>query len=179
MEDDFSRILLERGEIERRVRALAREIADCYDGAHTRLTLAPILSGSLIFVSDLIRELPLKMKLSLVHISTYPGQTTQPGSPRVIVGPTGDIANRDVLIIDDILDTGRTLSRVQAMIRAQGPASVRTAVLLRKPGKARGVEADFVGFDIDDEFVVGYGLDYGDLYRNYPHIALLRPELIR
>ncbi|MFO0838625.1 MAG: hypoxanthine phosphoribosyltransferase [Phycisphaerae bacterium] len=179
MDSDISRILIHRDQISARVRAMAGEISACYHGPQTRLTLAPILSGSLIFLADLIRELPLKMKLSLLHVSTYAGATTTPGQPRVIVAPTGEIAGRDVLVIDDILDTGRTLARVQTMIRDMHPASVRTAVLLRKPGKASGVEADFVGFDIDDEFVVGYGLDYGDLYRNYPHIALLRPELIR
>lgn len=158
---------------------MAREIAAIYGPLDPALTLVPILSGSIIFLADLIRQLPLKMKLALVHVSTYPGAATTAQEPRTLHEPIGDIRGRHVLLIDDILDSGRTLRRAQEMLRRREPASLRTAVLLRKPAKAPAdVTADFVGFDIDDLFVVGYGLDYDDHYRNYPHIGVLRPELM-
>jgi hypoxanthine phosphoribosyltransferase len=180
MDADVGRILLDREQIQQRVRAMAGEIARAYNGAQPSLTLVPILSGSMIFLADLIRELPLKMKLALVHVSTYPGKSQSPGEPRTVLELVGDVRGRDVLIIDDILDSGRTLARVQSMVRERVPSSLRTAVLLRKPGKASPhVRADFVGFDIDDLFVVGYGLDFDDLYRNLPHICVLRAEAMR
>lgn len=179
MEADIDRILLTSEQIHTRVRALAAEIAACYDGDRRGLTLVPVLSGSIIFLADLIRELPVKMKIALVQVSTYPGATTTAGEPRTVLELAGDVRGRHVLVVDDIFDTGRTLRKVHAMIRARAPASLRTVVLLRKPSKAPpDVHVDFVGFDVDDLFVVGYGLDYDDLYRNYPHIAVLRPELM-
>jgi hypoxanthine phosphoribosyltransferase len=179
METDIARILIHRDRIDARVRALAAEMAAIYNGDNVGLTLVPILSGSIIFLADLIRHLPLKMKIALVQLSTYPGTATSPGDPRTVFELTGDVTDRHVLVIDDILDSGRTLRRVQAMIRARGPKSLRSAVLLRKPSKAPpDLPVDFVGFDIEDLFVVGYGLDYGDLYRNYPHVGVLHPELM-
>jgi hypoxanthine phosphoribosyltransferase len=178
MHEDIDRILLTNDRILDRVRELAREIVGCYDDAECGLTLVPILSGSIIFLADLIRELPLKMKLALVHVSTYPGKATQAQDTKTILEPVGDVAGRHVLVVDDILDSGRTLRRVHEMLARLQPASLRTAVLLRKPGKAPPeVSADFVGFDIEDEFVVGYGLDFDDHYRNFPHIGVLRREL--
>ncbi len=175
---DIERILIDRTQIQARVRELARQIAAVYEPDQTDaggLTLVPILSGSIIFLADLIRELPIKMKIAVVHVSTYPGTATQPQSPRVLAELVGDVAGRDVLIVDDILDSGRTLRQVRAMVLERGAHSVRSAVLLRKPGKAPpDVDADFVGFDISDLFVVGYGLDYDNHYRNYPHIGVLR-----
>ncbi len=180
MESDIDRVLLPAEAIQRRVRDMAREIAAVYpvnDGVG--LTLVPIMSGSIIFLADLIRELPVRMKLALVHVSAYGGTATVAGEAKTLLAPTGDVHGRHVLIVDDILDSGRTLRRVQQMLRDSRPASIRTAVLLRKPGKAPpDVTAEFVGFDIDDLFVVGYGLDFDDHYRNFPHIGVLRPELM-
>ena len=179
MHQDIARILLHGDQIRARVSEMAREIARHYDPHGPALTLVPVLSGSIIFLADLIRELPLKMKLALVHVSAYPGKTTTAREPKTIHEPIGEIRGRHVLVIDDILDSGRTLRRVQELIRGLEPASLRTAVLLRKPSKAPpDVAAEFVGFDIDDLFVVGYGLDFDDLYRNYPHIGVLHAELM-
>jgi hypoxanthine phosphoribosyltransferase len=179
METDFARILIHRDRIDARIRELAAEIAATYNGDNVGLTLVPILSGSIIFLADLIRQLPLKMKIALIQLSTYPGTATSPRDPRTVLELTGDVAGRHVLVVDDILDSGRTLRRVQALVRERDPKSLRAAVLLRKPGKAPpDVPVDFVGFDIEDLFVVGYGLDHGDLYRNYPHVAVLHPELM-
>ncbi len=178
MEADIARILIHSSEIAARNRELANEIAAHYADHDSGLTLVPILSGSIVFLADLIRHLPLKMKLALVQVSTYPGATTRPADPKTILELTGDIEGRHVLLVDDILDSGRTLRRVQAMIRERNPRSLSTAVLLRKPDKAPDdVMVEFVGFDIEDLFVIGYGLDYNDLYRNYPHVGVLHPEL--
>jgi hypoxanthine phosphoribosyltransferase len=179
MEADIRAILFTREQIQSRVRELAAEIVASYGGEERGLTLVPVLSGAIIFLADLIRELPLKMKIALVQISTYPGATTTAGQPEALIELTGEVRGRHVLVVDDIFDTGRTLRRVHAMIRARQPASLRTAVLLRKPAKAPpDIIVDFVGFDVDDLFVVGYGLDYDDHYRNFPHIGVLRPELM-
>jgi hypoxanthine phosphoribosyltransferase len=176
---DIARILVHRDDIRARVKTLAAEIGRQYNGDEAGLTLVPILSGSIIFLADLIRELPLKMKIALVQVSTYPGNTTTPHAPRTVLELTGRVAGRNVLIVDDILDSGNTLRRVQAMVREQGARGVRTVVLLRKPAKAPpDVPVEFVGFDIEDLFVVGYGLDYDDHYRNYPHVGVLHPELM-
>jgi hypoxanthine phosphoribosyltransferase len=179
MERDIERILLHHSQIRERVRQMALEIAAAYDRTQPSLTLVPILSGSIIFLADLIRELPLKMKIALVQMSAYPGRVVEAQQPQTVIELSGEVAGRDVLIVDDILDSGRTLQRVRAMIRERQPASLRAAVLLRKRGKAPpDVQADFVGFDIEDLFVVGYGLDFDDHYRNFPHIGVLRSELM-
>jgi hypoxanthine phosphoribosyltransferase len=179
MERDIERILLHHDRIGARVRQMAAEIAQLYDREDPFLTLVPILSGSIIFLADLIRELPLKMKNALVQVSAYPGRSIEAQQPRTVVELSGDVTGRHVLVVDDILDSGRTLRWVQGMIRERQPASLRTVVLLRKPNKAPpDVKVDFIGFDIEDLFVVGYGLDFNDHYRNYPHIGVLRPELM-
>lgn len=179
MEQDVARILLHHDRIIARVRQLAEEIAAVYDRFSPTLTLVPILSGSIIFLADLIRELPLKMKIALVQVSAYPGRSVEATEPQTVIELSGDVTGRHILIVDDILDSGRTLRRVQAMLRGRRPASLRTVVLLRKPSKAPpDVPVDFVGFDVDDLFVVGYGLDFDDHYRNFPHIGVLRPELM-
>ncbi len=182
MHEDIDRVILHHDRIRQRVAEMGAAIAETYAPLAPRsgLTLVPVLAGSIIFLADLIRELPVKMKIALVQLSAYRGKTTQPGDARTVMSLSGDVTGRHVLIIDDILDSGRTLRHVQDMVRQHEPASLRTAVLLRKPSKAPpDVNADFVGFDIEDEFVVGYGLDYDDLYRNYPHLAVLRADVLR
>lgn len=180
MESDVAQILLSTERIQSRVREMAGEIASTYESSREGLTLVPILAGSLIFLADLMRELPLKMKIGLVHASTYRGASTTPGECEILLPPSADLAGRDVLLIDDILDSGRTLRAVTEQLRALGPASVRTAVLLRKPNrKPADLDADFVGFDVGDDFVVGYGLDYNNYYRNLPFVGVLRHELVQ
>ena len=178
MERDIARILITERQLAERVRTLATEITAAYPDRHDGLTLVTILSGSIIFLADLIRQLPMRMKIGLVTVSSYPGASTSSVGPRLVGDLNVDVAGRDVLIVDDILDTGRTLRLVQQRLTALEAKSIRTVVVLRKPSKAPDdLVADFVGFDIEDEFVVGYGLDFNNQYRNLPQIAVLKPEL--
>ncbi len=179
MQGDVERILIPRTRIAQRVSEMAGEISRVYAAdSGAGLTLVTILSGSLIFLADLIRCLPLRMKIGLIMVSSYRGATTSPGVPRVLQPGSLDVTGRHVLLIDDILDTGGTLRLVRGQLEEHQPRSIRTCVLLRKPSKApQDVSADFIGFDIEDVFVVGYGLDYNDHYRNLPDIAVLRPEI--
>ncbi|HOA74359.1 MAG TPA: hypoxanthine phosphoribosyltransferase [Phycisphaerae bacterium] len=171
--------MISRERIAERVRQLAAEISRTYEGdMQAGLTLVTILSGAFIFVSDLIRCLPLRMKLGLITVSSYQG--TKPTTAHIVQQLNTDVTGRHVLLVDDILDTGGTLRLVRSHLERARPKSIRTCVLLRKPSKVPpDVSADFVGFDIDDLFVVGYGLDFNDHYRNLPDIAVLREEVYR
>lgn len=178
MESDIDQTLYSREQIERRVQEMAAEIAKVYHDAADDLVIVPVLTGSIIFVADLIRHLPFKMRIGLMTVSRYRGATTEGGATQILRDLTVDIKNRHVLVVDDILDTGNTLRAVSEQLMERGPASLRLCTLLRKPSKApKDLKADFVGFDIDDVFVVGYGLDFNDHYRNWPDLAVLRPEL--
>jgi hypoxanthine phosphoribosyltransferase len=178
MQHDLARILIPRERIRERVRELAGEISAVYGEDSQGLVIVPVLSGSIIFLADLIRRLPFMMKIGLMTISRYRGATTTGGDTQLVQDINVDVRQRHVLIVDDILDTGNTLRVVQEQLRRREPASLRTCVLLRKPAKApKDFPVEFIGFDIEDAFVVGYGLDYNDHYRNWPDIGVLRPEL--
>jgi len=155
-----------------RVRALARGIRRDYAGRD--LVVAAVLKGTLCFLPDLIRNIALPLEVDFVGISSY-GDRTEPGK-LVITKELGiNARGRDVLVVDDILDTGRTLSRVVEMARARGARRVATCVLLDKPARRSvQIEADYAGFRIADHFVVGYGLDYAEKYRNMPFLGILR-----
>ena len=182
MDDHIDRVLIDRQAIGRRVGELAAEIAegfgrDAPDSAE--LTLLPILTGSVIFLADLIRQLPVMMRLRLVSVSSYPGATTVSLGPQLQSELPEDLSGAALLIVDDILDSGRTLTMVQEMVRPRRPALVRTCVLLRKELlSAMAVPAEYVGFDIPDQFVVGYGLDFDGYYRNLPDIVTLKAGIL-
>ncbi len=180
---DIERLIIPRHDIASRVNALAEEILGCYSprrDTQADLTIVAVLTGSLIFLSDLMRRLPLRIRLVVVSASSYPGQATSAGKLSLDLPPGDVLAGQEVLIVDDILDTGRTLGGLIERIASQSPTSVRTCVLVKKLCSDRPVEvkADFVGFEIEPEFVVGYGLDYDDMYRNLPDICVLRPEIV-
>lgn len=144
-------------------------------GPPGEVVLIPILTGAIVFAADLIREMPLKLSLRVVAVSSYPGRSMASKGASLRGDLPSDLHRRHVLIVDDILDSGQTLGTVRDLIAEQSPASLRICVLLRKavPRRTIEVQPDYVGFDIPDEFVVGYGLDYDGYYRNHPEIAVL------
>lgn len=184
MLEDKGRILLERGRIADRVRAMGAQIAadlqkDLADEgadltAPNHVVMVPVLTGAVIFLADLVREMPLTMSMRMVSVSSYPGVATQSKGARLRGALPTDLGGKHVVVVDDILDTGQTLNLLQGMIREQEPASLRTVVLLRKDcQRLAPAEAEYVGFDIPNEFVVGYGLDFDGKYRNLPEIWVL------
>jgi len=185
MQADLERILIERSRIAQRIDELAQQIAADYAPKpgedHAHITLVPILTGSIIFVADLIRRLPLPMQVRVMSVSSYPGKaTTSQGvthEPSLSSLPES-LVGRNVLIVDDILDSGNTLNFVTQLLQQRNPDSLRTCVLLRKQREqAMAFSVDYVAFDIPDEFVVGYGLDYDGYYRNLPDIGVLKPDV--
>ncbi len=180
---DLDKTLVSRAQIAARIRELAAQIARDLESCvgspledhEGEIVFVPVLTGSIVFLADLIRELPLKLSLRLVAVSSYPGKSVESKGARLRGELPPDLAGKHVVVVDDILDSGQTLEVLTSLIAEQSPASLRTCVLLRKPGKSV-FTADYVGFDIPDEFVVGYGLDYDGFYRNHPEIATLRPE---
>lgn len=166
-------ILITADRIQRRVEELARAIAQDFRACRP-VTIVGVLTGSLMFLSDLVRHLDLQLRIGLIQASSYRGTATTPGELRVSPELLPDVRKHHVLLLDDILDTGRTLSHLTEHIRGLGAASVRTCVLLRKHGRQQvQIEPDYCGFDIPDRFVVGYGLDYDDQYRHLPYVAVL------
>jgi hypoxanthine phosphoribosyltransferase len=167
--------LLTEDQLREGVKRLAGEISRCYEGRP--LTIVGVLTGSLVVLADLIRHLELPLRVGLVQARSYRGPATRPGELSINSDLLPDIRGRDVLLLDDIFDTGYTLRGLQEQLRSLGPNSVRIAVLLRKRGRQEvELTPDFVAFDIPDEFVVGYGLDHIDLYRNLPYVAALEPS---
>jgi hypoxanthine phosphoribosyltransferase len=177
MQDDLERILFHERTILSRLDELAAQISKDYRGRD--LTVIAVLSGSLMFMADLLRRIPLPLKLDFLSVASYHGKAQTSGE--VIFKQIGvpDVMDRHVLLLDDILDSGGTLSAIRARLETVNPQSIRICVLLqkRKP-RQQPAEADYVGFEIGDEFVVGYGLDFMEQYRNLPCIGVLRKELI-
>ena len=179
MQADIGNVLITRARIADRVRELGQQIAADLAGVgeDEEIVLVPILTGSIIFVADLMRELPHKIRISLAMVSSYPGASVASTGAKLIGNLPEDLTNRHVLIVDDILDSGQTIRLIRAQIMARKPRSLRVCVLLRKETPAAmAVPCDYVGFDIPDEFVVGYGLDYDNFYRNLPEIGTLKKE---
>ncbi|HEX4413454.1 MAG TPA: hypoxanthine phosphoribosyltransferase [Lacipirellulaceae bacterium] len=166
--------LLSKEELHDGVTRMADEISACYE--NRQLTIVGVLTGSVVLMADLIRMIDLPMRVGVLQASSYRGATTTRGELTINSELMLDISGRDVLLVDDIFDTGHTLVRTLEKMRDFGPTSIKSAVLLRKNGRQEIEYApDFVAFDIPDEFVVGYGLDYEDMYRNLPFLAALEP----
>jgi hypoxanthine phosphoribosyltransferase len=177
MQSDIERVLLDQAAIAKRLDELAAQITADYP--ERELTVIAILTGSLMFMSDLLRRIPLALKLDCLSVESYHGKTHTSGELIFKQLPVPDVAGRDVLILDDILDTGHTLAAVRKILETAKPRSIRICVLLSKrKQRARDVDVDYIGFEIDDEFVVGYGLDFMERYRNLPYLGVLRKELL-
>jgi hypoxanthine phosphoribosyltransferase len=177
MRGDLERVLFDEPAIHRRLDDIAAQISNDY--RERELTVIAVLHGSLMFVADLLRRIPLPLRLECLSVASYHGKAQTSGEVvfNEIVLP--NVADRDILILDDILDSGHTLAAVRETLETAKPNSIRVCVLLsKKKQRAREVDADYVGFEIEDEFVVGYGLDFRERYRNLPYIGVLRKELL-
>jgi len=180
MHSDIDRVLVTRDQIAARINELALQITADHttDRGEIEITLIPILTGAIVLAADLMRQMPVRMKIGLMTVSSYPGKSLQTQGSAVLGTQLGDIRGRHILLLDDILDSGGTLRMVVPMLQAMGPASVKVCVLLRKDRPiAMETPVDYVGFEIPDEFVVGYGLDFGDYYRNLPDIVTLKQAI--
>jgi len=174
---DVQRILISAEQIERRLVAMSRDIQRDFKGRE--MVIVSLLTGTVMFLADLIRHLSLPLRLDFIGVSSY-GAGTESGELVFTKELRVSVRGRDVLLVDDILDTGRTMTRVLAKLRALKPRRIRTCVLLNKDARrVEDVEADYVGFDIPDYFVVGYGLDFAERYRNLPFVGVLHPQIYR
>ncbi len=177
MYSDVAQVLITEDQIRDKVRELGRQIS--VDYASTSVTLVSVLKGSLPFMADLMRQIEIPLQIDLMEVSSYGGATTETsGLVRILKDLSSSIEGKDVLIVEDIIDTGLTLNYLLRYLRGKNPRSLRICALLDKPTR-RLVEIpiDYLGFTIPDEFVVGYGLDFSEFYRNLPFIGVLRREL--
>ena len=177
MQDDLDRILFHESTILRRLDEIAADITRDYHGRD--LTVIAVLNGSLIFMADLLRRIPLPLKLDCLSVASYHGKTQTSGEVIFKQVALPDIVDRHVLLLDDILDSGHTLAAIRDKLDTAKPKTIRVCVLLsKKKSRSREVHADYVGFEIEDEFVIGYGLDFMEQYRNLPYIGVLRKDLV-
>lgn len=179
LERDIERILLSEEEIEGIVTRIAAEIDETYAGRDSRLVLLCILKGSVVFMGELMKRVTLPVEIDFMKVSSYGASTTSGGRINIILDLNrSDLADCDILVVEDIIDSGKTLSYLTEYLRLGGARSVRTCTLLDKPER-RAVDfvPDFVGAVIPDEFVVGYGLDYAEKYRALPFVGILKPEV--
>ncbi|NLY20825.1 MAG: hypoxanthine phosphoribosyltransferase [Tissierellia bacterium] len=165
----IEQVVFTKEEINKRIRELGEEITNDYKGRE--LVVVSLLRGSFIFTADLVREIDLKVNIDFMTTSSYLNGEESTGNVEIIQDIRTDIAGKDVLIVDDIIDSGYTLKSVYNILKDRNPNSLKSCVMLNKPSR-RKVEMDveYIGYDIDDLFIVGYGLNYGDFYRNVPHI---------
>jgi len=172
---EVERVLINEPQLARRIQSLAREIEGDFRGRET--VVVALLNGTIMFLADLIRHLNLPLRLDFMGASSY-GAGTKSGKLVITRDLRLDVRGRDVLLVDDILDTGKTLSRVLPRLRALKPRRIKTCVLLNKAERrVEKIQADYVGFEIPDLFVIGYGLDYAERYRNLPFVGVLHPHM--
>ena len=174
---EIASVLISQGQLQRRIKILARQIERDY--AKGDLVIVPLLTGTVMFLADLIRCLNLPLRLDFMGVSSY-RQDTRSGRLVITKELRLDVRGRDVLLVDDILDTGRTLTWAREKLLQMNPRSLKICVLLDKPARRQmEMNADYVGFTIPDFFVAGYGLDFAERYRNLPFVGVLQPELYR
>lgn len=177
MRKDIERVLIDEAVIDKRLDRMAERILD--DFPEDPLVAVVLLKGALVFAADLLRRIPRSLEIECLNVASYHGGTESSGRVDFLDREFPAVKGRQVLLLDDILDTGRTLSAVAERLREEGAGSVRTCVLLAKEkARAAEVKADYVGFEIGDEFVVGYGLDYQGRYRNLPFVGVLREDVV-
>ena len=171
------RVLLTENEVNARIKAIGEQISRDYEGKD--LLLVSILKGSVVFMADIMRAIKIPSAIDFMVVSSYGGaNTTTTGLVKIIKDLDSDLSGKDVLIVEDILDTGVTLSKLVPMLKMRRPNSVKICAILDKPERRKAdIHADYLGFQVPDEFVVGYGLDYDEKYRNLPYVGVLKPEV--
>lgn len=177
MHDDIKTVLVTEDQLKARVKELGAQISKDYAGKD--VLLVSILKGAVVFMADLMRAVDIHCEIDFMVVSSYGGaNTSTTGLVKIIKDLDADLSNKEVLIVEDILDTGVTLSNLVPMLKMRNPNSVKICTLLDKPDRRKAdIHADYTGFQVPDEFVVGYGLDYDEKYRNLPYVGVLKPEV--
>ena len=177
LDRDIDHILVTEEQLKAKVNELGAQITRDYAGRD--LLLVSILKGSVVFMADLMRAIQMPCGIDFMVVSSYGGaNTTSTGLVKIVKDLDQDLSGKDLLIVEDILDTGITLSHLVPMLKLRNPASVRLCTILSKPSRRKAdIEPDYLGFEVPDEFVVGYGLDYDEKYRNLPYVGILKPEV--
>lgn len=176
MHDDVKTVLVSEEQLKAKVAELGAQISRDYAGKN--LVLVSILKGSVVFMADLMRAVSIPCNIDFMVVSSYGGSNTTSGLVKIIKDLDGDLSGKDVLIVEDILDTGVTLSNLVPMLKMRNPNSVKICTILDKPSRRKAdIQPDYEGFQVPDEFVVGYGLDYDEKYRNLPYVGVLKPEV--
>ena len=176
LEKDIQEVLFSQQQLEERVSQIAQEITRDYAGQE--IVLISVLRGSFVFMADLCRRIDLPCTIDFMSVSSYGSGTSSTGQVQITKDLSGDISGKHILVVEDILDSGNTLSYLLKLLEQRKPASIRLCTLLDKPDRrVKPVEVHYSGFTIPDAFVVGYGLDYAEHYRNLPYIGILKPEV--
>ncbi|MGN0661775.1 MAG: hypoxanthine phosphoribosyltransferase [Faecalibacterium sp.] len=176
MHDDIQTVLVTEEQLKAKVAELGAQISRDYAGKN--LLLVSILKGAVVFMADLMRAVTIPCSIDFMVVSSYGSGTTSSGLVKIVKDLDQDLSGRDVLIVEDILDTGVTLSNLVPMLKLRNPSSVKICAILDKPTRRRAaIQPDYEGFQVPDEFVVGYGLDYDEKYRNLPYVGVLKPAV--
>lgn len=176
MKNDILKILVSEEEIKTKVSELGAQISEDYKDKN--LLLVSILKGSVVFMADLMRAITIPAKIDFMAVSSYGNSVKTSGVVKIVKDLDLDLHGYDVLIVEDILDSGMTLKYITDLLKSRGTRSIKIATLLDKPSRRKvDIKADYFCFDVPDEFVVGYGLDYDEMYRNYPSVGVLKPEV--
>ena len=176
MKEDVLRVLLSEDEIREKVRELGGKITADYKNSN--LMLVTVLKGAVVFLADLMRQIDVPAEIDFMVVSSYGSGAKSSGVVKIVKDLDVPLAGKDILIVEDILDSGLTLSYIKELLESRGPRSIRIATLLDKPSRRKvDLQADYIGFSVPDEFVIGYGLDYDEKYRNLPYIGILKPEV--
>ena len=176
LEKDIQEVLFSQQQLEERVDQIAQEITRDYAGKE--IVLISVLRGSFVFMADLCRRIDLPCTIDFMSVSSYGSGTSSTGQVQITKDLSGDISGKHILVVEDILDSGNTLSYLLHVLSARHPASISLCTLLDKPERReKPIQADYVGFTVPNAFIVGYGLDYAEKYRNLPYIGVLKPEI--
>lgn len=176
MNEDMLRVLLSKEEIHAKVQEMGKKLTEDYKGKN--LLLVTVLKGAVVFLADLMREIDVPAEIDFMVVSSYGSGVKSSGVVKIVKDLDIPLKDKDILIVEDILDSGMTLSYIKDLLQSRGPRSIQIATLLDKPARRKvDLQADYVGFEVPDEFVVGYGLDFDERYRNLPYIGILKPEV--